>query len=55
MYWLRENWFWLVVFVAFFWMHMNMHAGHGHHGGHGHTKPSDRPTDREQEHDHAEH
>jgi hypothetical protein len=31
MEWIRENWFWLVVFVLFVVMHM----GHGGHGGHG--------------------
>lgn len=33
--WLRENWFWIVVLLLFFWMHMKMHGGHGSHGGHG--------------------
>lgn len=36
--WIRENWFWLVVAVVFFWMHGRMHGGHGRHaerGGHG--------------------
>jgi hypothetical protein len=33
--WLRENFFWLAVAAAFFWMHLKMHGGHGH-GSHGH-------------------
>jgi hypothetical protein len=28
---LRDNWFWIVVFVFF----ILMHAGHGGHGGYG--------------------
>ncbi|MEZ5318110.1 MAG: hypothetical protein R2752_11970 [Vicinamibacterales bacterium] len=28
---IRDNWFWIVVFVFF----ILMHAGHGGHGGHG--------------------
>ncbi|MFQ5703453.1 MAG: DUF2933 domain-containing protein [Gemmatimonadales bacterium] len=35
MEWLRENWFWVVVGVAFIWMHTKMHGRHGAHGGHG--------------------
>lgn len=34
MNWLRENWFWIVVGILFFWLHAQMHGGHGH-GGHG--------------------
>lgn len=26
--WLRENWFWLLVGIAIFWMHVKMHGGH---------------------------
>ncbi len=33
--WLRENWFWLIVGVAFLWMHVKMHGGHGRHGSDG--------------------
>lgn len=36
--WIRGNWFWVVVGIAFVWMHLKMHAGHGMHGhsaGHG--------------------
>jgi len=43
MNWLRENWFWVVVFVGWFWMHSKMHAGHGHHGGHGGRKGASPP------------
>jgi len=32
--WLRENWFWLIVGIAFLWVHMKMHGGH-RHGGNG--------------------
>lgn len=34
MEWLAENWFWLLVFLAFIGMHLG--HGHGGHGGHGH-------------------
>ena len=34
MRWIADNVFWLVVGVAFIWMHLKMHRGHGH-GGHG--------------------
>ena len=33
MYWLRENWFWLVMTVLFVLMHTVGHGAHGH-GGH---------------------
>ena len=33
MFWLRENWFWLVVAILFVTMHAGGHGGHGH-GGH---------------------
>lgn len=35
MNWLRENWFWIVVFGLFMWVHLKMHGGHGHHGAGG--------------------
>lgn len=35
MMWLAENWFWIVVFALFLWVHLKMHGGHGHHGAHG--------------------
>ncbi len=46
MLWLRENWFWIVVSVAFVWMHTRMHGGHGHHAP---------PTSTRKEDDHAQH
>ena len=33
MAWLRENWFWILTFIAFIAMHMFGHGGHGRHGG----------------------
>lgn len=45
MLWLRENWFWIVVAVAFVWMH-------GGHGGHGHQQ---HPTSDREDHDHGQH
>ena len=33
MAWLRENWFWILTFIAFIAMHMFGHGGHGGHGG----------------------
>lgn len=33
MTWLTENWFWILVFVAFVGLHMFGHGGHGGHGG----------------------
>lgn len=46
MEWLLQNWFWVVVFVAFFAMHLFGHGGHGSHsggcsGGHGSHKDKD--------------
>lgn len=39
MEWLQQNWFWVVVFVTFFAMHLFGHGGHGGHGGgHGHDR-----------------
>ncbi len=32
MLWLTANWFWVLVFIAFIWMHA---SGHGCHAGHG--------------------
>ncbi len=29
MEWLRENWFWVLTFVAFIAMHLVGHGGHG--------------------------
>jgi hypothetical protein len=33
MAWLIENWFWILVFIAFIAMHTFGHGGHGAHGG----------------------
>lgn len=33
MAWLAENWFWVLIFIAFIAMHMFGHGGHGGHGG----------------------
>lgn len=52
MLWLRENWFWIVVSVAFVWMHVRMHGGHGGHGGHGHHTHS---TSARKDDDHDQH
>lgn len=35
MAWLTENWFWILIFIAFIAMHMFGHGGHGGHGSHG--------------------
>lgn len=52
MQWIRENWFWLIVSVAFAWMHLKMHGGHGRHGAHG-TRSAHTPNGGDS--DHAEH
>ncbi len=35
MQWLVTNWFWLLIGIAFVWMHLFGHGGHGGHGCHG--------------------
>lgn len=55
MLWLRENWFWLAVSVAFVWMHMRMHGGHGGAGGHGKHGQHHQPNSTREDPDHAEH
>lgn len=35
MIWLTENWFWVLIFIAFIGLHMFGHGGHGGQGGHG--------------------
>ncbi|EMJ4931665.1 DUF2933 domain-containing protein [Pseudomonas aeruginosa] len=35
MEWLTQNWFWILIFVAFIAMHLFGHGGHGGHGSHG--------------------
>ncbi len=51
MEWLQQNWFWVVVFVVFFGLHLFGHGGHGGHGGgcgggHGGQRPSDKDEKR---------
>lgn len=56
MEWVQQNWFWVVVFVAFIAMHVFGHGGHGGHGGggcggghgHGRDRSSDQPDAPEQ-------
>jgi len=52
--WLSENWFWVVIGLAFIAMHMFGHGGHGGHGRRGRRNragredrsgPVDRPDD----------
>ena len=33
MAWLAENWFWVLIFIAFISMHLFGHGGHGGHAG----------------------
>lgn len=33
MAWLKDNWFWVLVSIAFVAMHVFGHGGHGGHGG----------------------
>ena len=44
MYWLRENWFWLVVTVLFVMMHTVGHGAHGHGGHRGRDAERDGPA-----------
>ena len=46
MEWLTENWFWVVIGVAFIAMHLFGHGGHGGHGGGGGQKRSDKSETR---------
>lgn len=54
MEWLTQNWFWVVVFVAFVAMHLFGHGGHGGHGGggyeggHGQQRPPDEDERKSQ-------
>jgi len=55
MEWLAQNWFWVVVLVAFFALHLFGHGGHGGHGGgggcgggHGGHRPSDEDEKKSQ-------
>ena len=44
MRWLTENWFWVLIFVAFIAMHV---SGHGCHSGHGSHSDELRDGDRD--------
>ncbi len=35
MEWIVENWFWILLGLAFIAMHLFGHGGHGSHSGHG--------------------
>ena len=41
MTWFTENWFWVLIFIAFIAMHMFGHGGHGGHGGGGRKRSAD--------------
>ena len=49
MQWIRENWFWIIVGIAFVWMHLKMHGSHGSHGAHS------AHTSHREDSDHVEH
>jgi len=56
--WLSQNWFWVVIFVLFFAMHLFGYGGHGGHGGCSGDEPRRRSgkdehgADRPQGHQH---
>ncbi len=55
MEWLSANWFWILIFLFFIWMHM---GGHGCHGGHKHgshqqPQKGDDPGKPEHHHSHS--
>lgn len=53
MEWLTQNWFWILVFVAFIAMHLFGHGGHGGHGGgHRHDNRPRRDDDPPSGHQH---
>jgi len=41
MEWLTQNWYWVVIGIAFVALHM---FGHGGHGGHGKPNEPDKHT-----------
>jgi hypothetical protein len=45
--WLVQNWFWLVVLVLFFAVHLFGHGGHVGHGGD--TDATRRPADKDKD------
>jgi len=54
MEWITQNWFWILIAIFF----VSMHLGHGGHGGgcggggHEGHRPSRKPSDEPQEHQH---
>lgn len=56
--WLVQNWFWVVVLILFFAVHLFGHGGHGGHGGHhrhgGDTDATRRPSDKDKDKDEDE-
>jgi len=46
MEWLTENWFWVVIGVAFIVMHLFGHGGHG--GGQRHRRSGENEKDQAQ-------
>ncbi len=42
--WLRDNWFFLLMFILFIAMHLFGHGMHGGHGGHGSHGAEDEQT-----------
>lgn len=52
MAWLTDNWFWVLVFIAFVAMHLFGHGGHGGHGrGKGRQSTDDQGKDDSQARD----
>lgn len=50
--WLRDNWLWIAIGIAFLWMHGRMHGSHGGGGHHHHQKSENRAADQEEQHAH---
>lgn len=49
MEWLQQNWFWVVVIVLFFGVHLFGHGGHGGHGGGDGGDEPRRPSDKDEQ------
>jgi hypothetical protein len=49
MYWISENWFWVIFLILFIVLHM---FGHGMHGGHRHGEQKEKGKPEENEHRH---
>lgn len=47
--WLTENWFWVVVGIAFVAMHLFGHGGHGGHGNHDGSQRDSNVAKRDQQ------